>query len=240
METYFDHYRPASVYPGYHDPVFALNGFGYGFCDDNAGIVVEIARAAGLEARVWLLGGHVVPEVELGDGRQVIVDADLGHFLPYGVEELAANRSLAGPEPSEYYDWMWSYYGSTEDNRIDKERPADPWTARVSLPPGGWWELSYAPSSLWVVDGEVRNQTDRVATIEDWPFRVHGYPEDDPYHIPPRYDVGMGRTSESETWPWVPMGPDEDGAHRFPFNPRVLPAIEAGENGWVVVVEGVP
>src|SRR5690606_21295752 len=50
-----------------HAPVRLLNSTGFGYCDDVASAFSLLANEAGLETRAWTLGGHVVPEVRIGD-----------------------------------------------------------------------------------------------------------------------------------------------------------------------------
>lgn len=58
-----------------HDPVRFLNVYGYGFCDDSATNFMLLAEQAGLQARVWGLEGHVVPEAYF-DGAWHMLDPD--------------------------------------------------------------------------------------------------------------------------------------------------------------------
>src|SRR5690606_26197140 len=91
---------------------------------------VRIARAAGREARVWGLGGHVIPEVRV-NGKWVVYDPDLGVYYRKpdgsiaGVDDLAAGPTLitspvdplypiVDPEP--YGQYIGMVYGSSEDN----------------------------------------------------------------------------------------------------------------------------
>jgi len=85
--------------PWVHDPVILLNSLGVGYCDDFASAYYGLATLLGLEARVWSLGGHVVPEV-YSDGGWRVYDPDLGVYYETtegavaGVEQLAADSSL--------------------------------------------------------------------------------------------------------------------------------------------------
>ncbi|GJM21690.1 MAG: hypothetical protein DHS20C15_16050 [Planctomycetota bacterium] len=90
-----DHGQPAHEGAELHDPVKLLNVYGYGLCDDAANAFAHLARAAGLEARVWGLGGHVVAEAFFDDAWHLF---DPDHEVYYrdasgeilGVEDLVA------------------------------------------------------------------------------------------------------------------------------------------------------
>ncbi len=76
-----------------------LNSLGFGLCSHVAAVFVEVARAAGYDARVWGLYGHVVPEI-FDNGRWQMFDPDLDVYYytrtgnVAGVEELAADPNL--------------------------------------------------------------------------------------------------------------------------------------------------
>jgi hypothetical protein len=75
-----------------------LNSLSFGLCSHAAAVFTEVARAAGYEARIWGLSGHVVPEIRV-DGRWQMYDPDLAiYYLTRdgrvaGVEELANDPS---------------------------------------------------------------------------------------------------------------------------------------------------
>lgn len=48
----------------FHAPLTLLNSIGYGQCDDLSSMLVNIWKDLGYDARVYELGGHVVPEVK--------------------------------------------------------------------------------------------------------------------------------------------------------------------------------
>lgn len=93
------HFEPLTAALWAHSPVLYFNSIGFGFCDDVASALAELARTAGLQARVWTLFGHVVPEI-LVDGRWEMYDPDLGvYYLDAagqvcGVQQLAADPAL--------------------------------------------------------------------------------------------------------------------------------------------------
>lgn len=133
-----DHAQPAHEGAELHDPVKLLNVYGYGLCDDAANAFAHLARAAGLQARVWGLGGHVVAEA-FYDGSWHLFDPD--HEVHYrdadgrvlGVEQLAARPELLAaavrvpgrPVYSLDMTRVAAVYASTDDNALaDYPTPA--------------------------------------------------------------------------------------------------------------------
>jgi len=130
-----------------------LNSFGFGFCSNVASVYVQIARAAGYEARVWALEGHIVPEIRL-NGAWQMYDPDLGVYYHKadgtlaGVEDLVADPSLItspidpifapGANAYAYGQVVAGIYGSTADNLIAPGYPApEPFQgSRITLPAG--------------------------------------------------------------------------------------------------------
>lgn len=89
------HGSPATAKAALHDPVLLMNVFGYGFCDDAAHVLAALAGAAGLQARVWSLNGHVVPEVRV-DGHWSLLDPDNeAYFLEADGGLIAGAETLA-------------------------------------------------------------------------------------------------------------------------------------------------
>jgi hypothetical protein len=72
-----------------YDPWAVISSQGWGFCGHVSAAYVRIARAAGYEARVWGLNGHVVPEIKI-DGRWQVYDPDLAVYY------LTENHEVAG------------------------------------------------------------------------------------------------------------------------------------------------
>lgn len=134
-----------------HDPVRFLNVFGYGFCDDSATVMASLAGELGLDARVWWLNGHVVPELRI-EGRWGLLDPDHEAWYPLGpegrpasVEELErqpglilAPRRLPGrPVPTYDPERVATYFASAHDNQaLPPERPTPPWEMALELLPG--------------------------------------------------------------------------------------------------------
>ena len=77
-----------------HDPWVTLNSLGWGFCSHVSGTFVEIARAAGYDARVWGLDGHVVGEIFV-DGKWRMYDSDLAVYYKAGDGSIAEVGQLA-------------------------------------------------------------------------------------------------------------------------------------------------
>jgi len=83
------HSEPAHSRAESHDPIKLLNVYGYGFCDDAATVYAALARSLGLEARVWGLSGHVVPEVRYG-GAWHMYDPDHEAYYLDARDEVAS------------------------------------------------------------------------------------------------------------------------------------------------------
>jgi len=148
------HDVPLNANRVHYDPWVTLNSLGWGFCGHVAGAYVVIAEAAGYEARVWGLDGHVVPEIKI-DGQWSMYDPDIAVYYKTadgriaGVEELAANPTLitAPIDPifaGSWYQWPYSrtladWYSTTSNNynAFNVFLPAhETPSARIVLPPG--------------------------------------------------------------------------------------------------------
>lgn len=138
-----------------HAPARLLNSTGFGYCDDVASAFSLLANEAGFETRVWTLGGHVVPEVKIGD-RWEMYDPDTGvvyyndHGQIAGVEELAADTTLItsprSPAQARKHDDAMPFsqeladiYASIEDNVVYSKytAPVPESDARYVIPSGG-------------------------------------------------------------------------------------------------------
>jgi exosome complex RNA-binding protein Csl4 len=159
--TYHD--VPINAQQWWHDFWPTLNSLGFGFCSHVSAVFVEIARAAGYEARIWGLYGHVVPEILVG-GRWEMFDPDLGVYYytrdgqVAGVLDLEADTGLitspANPLWRSSNNFVYShviadiYDATTDNNHIADsvflaKSPAG--TSRITLPasarlllPGHW------------------------------------------------------------------------------------------------------
>jgi hypothetical protein len=185
-----------------YDPWVTVNSLGWGFCGHVAGAYVLIARAAGHEARVWALDGHVVPEINV-DGQWQMYDPDLAVYYKTadnriaGVEELAANPTLitAPIDPIfagsgyqyAYRQTIADIYSSTHNNVPNATvffPSHDTPSARIVLAPGA--TLTYP--GQWTepptgVDGTT-------------PYDVRAYRQ-------ALIEVGAGWTGEIQL-PWMP------------------------------------
>jgi hypothetical protein len=147
------HDYPLSENTWLMDPLVTINSLGWGFCSNVASAFVRIAEQAGLEGRVWGLGGHVVPEVRVSDGTWQMYDPDLAVYYqnsdgsvasvsdlesqPHLVSEPIDPLHPVGPG-TPYSEYVASIYGSSEDNAVDDRflGPGDVLDGTVVLPPG--------------------------------------------------------------------------------------------------------
>ena len=137
-----------------NDPWAIVNSQGWGLCSHVSAAYVRIARAAGYEARIWGLTGHVVPEIEV-DNHWEMFDPDLAvYYFDHdqklaGVTQLAEDPGLIALPVGAVFaasDYNWPYssevagmYGSTDDNYLadDIFIPAAPSRYQpLVLPPG--------------------------------------------------------------------------------------------------------
>lgn len=156
------HHVPLGAEQMWYDMWTTMNSLGWGFCSNVAAVYVEIARAAGYEARVWGLNGHVVPEIRV-DGRWEMYDPDMAVYYlgsdrrVAGVEELARNPALitnpidpvlaedAQRQSGPYQAWIADFYGSEENNYTNDStfNVAEPGgSTLITLPPGSELLLS--------------------------------------------------------------------------------------------------
>lgn len=129
VATHRYHAKPVTEGPEEHDTVRFFACYGYGFCDDASQAVAGLAKLCGLNARIWGLEGHVVPEIFAG-GRWMLLDADFAAYFHkpgdpravLGVEELSASRDAfknvvqlgnMGPYEQGYAE----FFLTTEDNK---------------------------------------------------------------------------------------------------------------------------
>ncbi|PKO19580.1 hypothetical protein CVU37_02525 [candidate division BRC1 bacterium HGW-BRC1-1] len=86
------HWWPAEDGAEVQDVTKLFNVYGYGFCDDVATALEYMWKATGIEARSWVMSGHIISEFKLGD-RFTMLDADRDVFYP--LEDL---ETIAGVE----------------------------------------------------------------------------------------------------------------------------------------------
>ncbi|MEA2063206.1 MAG: transglutaminase-like domain-containing protein, partial [Gemmatimonadota bacterium] len=84
------------------NPVVYFNVYGYGICSYSAANVVALNRAAGLQARVWEVWHHTVPEIRYNNAWHML-DSDIqAYFLMddnrtlASIEQLAADQLVTG------------------------------------------------------------------------------------------------------------------------------------------------
>jgi len=148
------HNAPFNAKQWLYNPWVTINSLGWGFCGHVSATFVEIARAAGYEARVWGLDGHVVAEIKIADTWRMY-DPDLAVYykgrsgIVAGVEALAADRALI-VDPIDpifagsTYDFPYSselanFFTSIDDNFVGDHLFLDPAPmprSRFMLPPG--------------------------------------------------------------------------------------------------------
>jgi len=117
---------------GEYDIIRYLTNYGYGLCDDAAGLQAALLRLAGLDSRVWSLSGHVVAEVRAGSKWRLLDPDNRVYFHPrgapteiYGVEDLAADRTRFDhyvsdfwPPGGRYPEIAQDIVLSTSDNHV--------------------------------------------------------------------------------------------------------------------------
>lgn len=173
------HWAPLSADQWIGDPWLVVSSLGWGFCGEVAATYVRLARAAGYEARVYGLTGHVVPEIKIGERWQMF-DPDMALYYRTrsgeiaGVDDLVADPTLitqptapvldteANPLP--YSELIASFYASTANNYI-----AD-WVF-LTPQPTPRPPLTLPPGARFVYPGA-------------WTERPIGYDGETPYDVP--------------------------------------------------------
>jgi hypothetical protein len=119
------------------DPVRLATGAS-GICSDSAIVLLELARCAGVEARMISLEGHVLAELRTPDGWRV-ADPDFGILFPFDLEELASPAGLeqiraevtSRGHPPETLAAYLHAAATIEDNGVVEEGVLNPRLARV-------------------------------------------------------------------------------------------------------------
>jgi hypothetical protein len=148
------HNVPLTAEQWLHDTWAVVVAQGWGLCSHMSAAYVQLARAAGYQARVWGLTGHVVAEIKIDD-RWQIFDPDLALYYYTAdltiasVEDIENDPNLivdpVNPVlPSDVYSFEYKsmvadIYASSDDNFIgddiflsEEPRQYQP----LSLPPG--------------------------------------------------------------------------------------------------------
>lgn len=128
---------------------------GVGMCGHVAHALGELLADAGFDARLAQLGGHTVVAVDV-DGASWIADPDFGVVLPFALDTLAADPSLAIPDytaaltrlgdpaPAQNGARLAALFDAA-GNSVDAGRPA------TSLPPRHVSRERWAYRLKWVV-----------------------------------------------------------------------------------------
>jgi hypothetical protein len=150
------HWDPLTGNLWNHDPTLFFNSIGFGFCDDAASLFYHSMTALGFTARVWGLGGHVVPEVSI-DGHWEMYDPDLEVYYyntsgnVVSVEDLEQDSGLITnpinpvnnnvlPYSSRFAD----IYATLNDNQVAPwyyTNPVQNYLLQFQVPPFGAFEF---------------------------------------------------------------------------------------------------
>lgn len=149
-----------------HHPLLLLNSAGVGYCDDEASALTMIWKQMGYQTRVWKLGGHIVPEVQIGGKWQVYDPSMKVYYTDDGQNAVDVETLQSHPElvlsgitspPPLYISTLGlstatrDIYASRDDNVIDPWYDSIPPVENGSgravpgefrLPPGGVLRLS--------------------------------------------------------------------------------------------------
>jgi len=143
-------YIPFTGSSAQEDPLLFINSLGYGLCDDFANVLARIWSWQGYESRVWLLNGHVVPEIQI-DQQWEMFDGNYGvYYLDQSGHVASVNELSADPDlildpinpilhtsSSAYSQELADIYGSTEDNISSGPSGPESRGMQVSLPAEG-------------------------------------------------------------------------------------------------------
>jgi len=87
---------PVSQERWWHQPSLFMNSSAFGFCDDKAVLLAALWKKAGFPSRIWTLGGHIVPEVKIGDQWQMYDPFVGAYFTDDSGRVLSVERIAAG------------------------------------------------------------------------------------------------------------------------------------------------
>lgn len=209
-------------------PALFLAASGEGQCGLAARALASLWKAAGLEGRVYLLGGHAAAEVRLG-GRRRLFDPDQGAVYEDGGEILSAARLARRPE----------IVAALAD---DLGRGPGGLPAREMARLYGDWKRhgteDVAPATFPPLGVDLA-RGDRLALL----WRAGGPPADLREAAPLLRAEGVLRTSGAPTGlAALGEGKAADGARvvRFPISPWLAPAPAPGANRLRVAFDAEP
>lgn len=160
-----------------HEPLPVLNSIGFGLCDDLAEVLSAIWQAQGYRTRIWMLEGHVVPEVYENRKWRMYDPSFAVYYLNKegevaGVEELVAspdlimnplrrlpvnyNRSFIH-EVRKYSEDLANLYASSENNLVtEKSRSNHLNDFLLHLPAGATIEWPVMPPEPIIINDNFR------------------------------------------------------------------------------------
>jgi len=86
-------FDPPSGGNDFHNPYLLTHGFGYGYCDDMASVLAQLARFNGLSSRVLGIDGHVITEIFF-DGKWNVLDPDHRLFFERDKKMLSMDEII--------------------------------------------------------------------------------------------------------------------------------------------------
>lgn len=154
------HLTPAEAGGEINQATRLLGVYGYGYCDDAASAAVDVARTLGFPARVWGLDGHVVAEVDFGEGWSLVdgdvevLYRDLDNKRFAGKEEITLDRYLIsrthhyGIHRNDGVDgYLASFYDRSDKQNAEPIRPPHVLDCRLS--PGEKITFDYGPALIY-------------------------------------------------------------------------------------------
>jgi hypothetical protein len=141
----------------WQQPDLFLRSIGQGQCDVLASVLHRIWQAMGFDARVFMLSGHLVPEIRIAGAWQMY-DPTYGIYYFNRNGAVASVDDLAGDpqvitmpvsptRPSDYVaysQFIADWYSSREDNWVEpwySQQNPQPLQDRFLIPRGGYLEL---------------------------------------------------------------------------------------------------
>jgi hypothetical protein len=163
------HYHPVSAAYWVFIPTLYINSEGFGLCSDAASVLYYLWTALGYKSRVWILEGHVVPEVYDGSAWHMLDPDQRVYYMDAkgaiaSLEEIEDDPSLItsplrvveGATEWAYSQQLADIYTSIDDNHLLEDLPENEpdLSAEFILPPGGSLTFTYAqePLSVYMSD----------------------------------------------------------------------------------------